>query len=48
MGPEGFTQSVCHVSHALKANEAFEEFCRNPGPIIVGAVQGASCFGPGL
>ena len=46
MGPGGFTQSVCHVSHALKAHEAFEEFCLNPGPIIVGAVQGASCFGP--
>jgi sulfide:quinone oxidoreductase len=46
LGPEGFTQSVCHVSHALKAHEAFEAFCRNPGPIIVGAVQGASCFGP--
>ena len=46
LGPEGFTQSVCHVSHALKASEAFEAFCRNPGPIIVGAVQGASCFGP--
>jgi sulfide:quinone oxidoreductase len=46
MGPAGFTQSVCHVGHALKANAAFEEFCRNPGPIIVGAVQGASCFGP--
>ena len=46
MGPEGHTQSVCHVSHALKAHEAFEAFCRNPGPIVVGAVQGASCFGP--
>ncbi len=46
MGPDGFTQSICHVSHALKANEAFETFCKNPGPIIVGAVQGASCFGP--
>ena len=46
MGPEGFTQSVCHVTHALKANDAFEAFCKNPGPIIVGAVQGASCFGP--
>jgi sulfide:quinone oxidoreductase len=46
LGPEGNTQSVCHVSHALRANEAFEAFCRNPGPIIVGAVQGASCFGP--
>jgi sulfide:quinone oxidoreductase len=47
LGPEaGFTQSICHVDHALKANEAFEAFCKNPGPIIVGAVQGASCFGP--
>jgi sulfide:quinone oxidoreductase len=46
LGPEGNTQSVCHVSHALRANEAFEAFCKNPGPIIVGAVQGASCFGP--
>ncbi|HUO98790.1 MAG TPA: FAD/NAD(P)-binding oxidoreductase [Rhizomicrobium sp.] len=46
LGPEGFTQSVCHVDHAEKANAAFEEFARNPGPIVVGAVQGASCFGP--
>jgi sulfide:quinone oxidoreductase len=46
LGPEGFTQSVCHVSHAEKAGVAFEEFCKNPGPIVVGAVQGASCFGP--
>jgi len=47
LGPEGgFTQSVCHVDHAEKAGEAFEAFCRNPGPIVIGAVQGASCFGP--
>ena len=46
LGPEGFTQSICHVTHALKANEAFEAFCKNPGPIVVGAVQGASCYGP--
>ena len=26
--------------------QAFDEFCKNPGPIVVGAVQGASCFGP--
>lgn len=45
-GPEGHTQSVCHVDHALKARERFEEFCKNPAPIIVGAAQGASCFGP--
>ena len=46
LGPEGFTQSICHVDHAEKAAVAFEAFCKNPGPIIVGAVQGASCFGP--
>ncbi|MBS0561971.1 MAG: NAD(P)/FAD-dependent oxidoreductase, partial [Proteobacteria bacterium] len=46
LGPEHFTQSICHVDHAERAHEAFEAFCRNPGPIVVGAAQGASCFGP--
>ncbi|MDD3837463.1 MAG: FAD/NAD(P)-binding oxidoreductase [Phenylobacterium sp.] len=46
MGPQGFTESICHVDHAEKAAEAFEAFAKNPGPIVVGAVQGASCFGP--
>ncbi len=47
LGPHGgFTQSVCHVDHADKAHDAFEAFCKDPGPVIVGAVQGASCYGP--
>lgn len=46
LGPEGHTQSVCHIDHATAAYEAFEKFCEDPGPVIVGAVQGASCFGP--
>ena len=46
LGPNGFTQSICHVDHAENAHAAFEEFAKAPGPIIVGAVQGASCFGP--
>ncbi len=46
LGPEGNTQSICHVDHALAARDRFEEFCKNPGPIIIGAVQGASCYGP--
>ncbi|WP_413868970.1 NAD(P)/FAD-dependent oxidoreductase [Albidovulum sp.] len=45
-GPEGHTQSICHIDHAEKAQVAFEAFCKTPGPIVVGAVQGASCFGP--
>lgn len=47
LGPHGgFTQSVCHVDHAETAAAAFDRFVERPGPIIVGAVQGASCFGP--
>lgn len=47
LGPHGgFTRSICHVDHAEKTAEAFEAFVKTPGPIVVGAVQGASCFGP--
>lgn len=46
-GPNGgYTQSVCTVDHAEKAYEAWQRFVEDPGPIVVGAVQGASCFGP--
>ena len=47
LGPlNGHTQSVCHVSHAQTAADAFDALAANPGPVVVGAVQGASCFGP--
>ena len=46
LGPDGHTQSICHVDHAEKAHAALETFAAKPGPIVVGAVQGASCFGP--
>ena len=46
LGPQGFTQSICHIDHAEKAFAALEQFVANPGPVIVGAAQGASCFGP--
>lgn len=46
LGPSGFTQSICRTDHAAHAAEAFEAFCANPGPIVVGAAQGASCYGP--
>jgi len=47
LGPEGgYTQSVCTLEHAKTARLAYETFLKNPGPIVVGAVQGASCFGP--
>jgi sulfide:quinone oxidoreductase len=45
-GPEGHTQSICHVDHAVTAEKNWQQFVADPGPIVVGAVQGASCFGP--
>lgn len=45
-GPEAATQSVCHIDHALGAKDAFDKLVANPGPVIIGAVQGASCYGP--
>jgi len=46
LGPEGHTQSVCHVDHAGESGQFWDNFVKDPGPIIIGAVQGASCFGP--
>lgn len=45
-GPHHHTQSVCHIDHALAAKQAFDKLVANPGPVVIGAVQGASCFGP--
>ncbi len=46
MGPKGHTQSVCTVDHAVTSNDNWQAFVKDPGPIVVGAVQGASCYGP--
>ncbi len=45
-GPNGHTVSVCTTDHAAHARDKWLEFVKNPGPIVVGAVQGASCYGP--
>jgi sulfide:quinone oxidoreductase len=46
LGPKGFTQSVCTHGHALQAWEQYQQFVQSPGPVVVGAAAGASCFGP--
>lgn len=46
LGPDQYSHSVCTTPHALRAAEAYQAFLKDPGPIVVGAVQGASCFGP--
>ncbi len=46
-GPHGgHTHSVCTVDHAEAFWRDYQEFLKNPGPIVVGAMPGASCFGP--
>jgi sulfide:quinone oxidoreductase len=46
-GPDGgHTQSVCTVEHAERAHAQYLEFLENPGPVVIGALPGASCFGP--
>lgn len=46
-GPHGgFTHSICTIDHAEQAYLAYEKFLENPGPVVIGAMPGASCFGP--
>ncbi|HUX74809.1 MAG TPA: FAD/NAD(P)-binding oxidoreductase [Steroidobacteraceae bacterium] len=46
LGPEGFTQSVCSQDHSAQAWQHYRQFLENPGPVVIGAAPGASCFGP--
>src|SRR5690242_2888565 len=45
-GPERNTVSICQTDHAAAAHDRFEQLCADPRPIVVGATQGASCYGP--
>ena len=45
-GPDGYTSSVCTTAHATKALEDFNQLVENPGPVVIGAMPFASCFGP--
>ena len=46
-GPHGgFTQSICALDHAEACFEDVKALAAEPGPVIVGAMPGASCFGP--
>ncbi|MBI5587344.1 MAG: NAD(P)/FAD-dependent oxidoreductase [Deltaproteobacteria bacterium] len=46
LGPEHHTVSVCTIDHAEHAYAEFQKLLKDPGPVIIGAAQGASCFGP--
>lgn len=46
-GPTGgHTQSICTTDHAEHALAEYHRFIEEPGPAVIGAMPGASCFGP--
>ena len=46
-GPHGgYTQSICALDHAETCFEDVKALAEERGPVIVGAMPGASCFGP--
>ncbi|PKO54921.1 MAG: pyridine nucleotide-disulfide oxidoreductase [Betaproteobacteria bacterium HGW-Betaproteobacteria-2] len=45
-GPELHTRSICNVDHAEQAWSHYQDLLQDPGPVIIGAMAGASCFGP--
>ncbi len=45
-GPDANTVSICETHHAHKAADLFDRIVADPKPVVVGAAQGASCFGP--
>ena len=46
-GPHGgFTQSVCTLDHSEACRDDVDQLIDEPGPVVVGAMPGASCFGP--
>ncbi len=45
-GPHGHTHSICSVDHAELTLDAYQRFLTEPGPAVIGAMPGASCFGP--
>ncbi|MBL0087358.1 MAG: NAD(P)/FAD-dependent oxidoreductase [Ideonella sp.] len=45
-GGGGHTHSVCTVPHAEAFWADYQKFLENPGPVVIGAMPMASCFGP--
>lgn len=45
LGPEGNAYSITALESAVDAAEGWARFVNDPGPIVVGATQGAACFG---
>jgi NADH dehydrogenase FAD-containing subunit len=45
LGPDGYAQTITTLRDAERAGQAWRDFLDDPGPVVIGATQGASCFG---
>lgn len=45
LGPGGNAYSITSLPGAVDAAEGWARFVNEPGPVVVGATQGAACFG---
>lgn len=47
LGPDnGHTECIFTLDQAERACKAWDKFLADPGPLVIGSVQGASCLGP--
>lgn len=42
----GHMECIFTLEQAEHANKSWERFLQSPGPVVIGSVQGVSCFGP--
>jgi NADH dehydrogenase FAD-containing subunit len=45
LGPDGYAQTITTLADAERAGQAWRKFLDDPGPVVIAATQGASCFG---
>lgn len=45
LGPDGNAYNISTLDDAIRAGEGWKKFLENPGPVVIGATQGAGCFG---
>ena len=45
LGPDGYAQTITTLGDAERAGTAWRKCLDDPGPVVIGATQGASCFG---
>jgi sulfide:quinone oxidoreductase len=45
LGPDGHAYTITTLDDAIRAGEGWRRLLENPGDVVVGASQGAGCFG---